>query len=219
MSAKASRSAADYEEEIALLRRDLESARLRASEAGARERAAREQQTATADVLAIIVSSPAKLDEVLETVAEKAAHLTGAAGAAFWAVEGDSLVQLAAVGPQRDGHPVNVRMPLDRGMVLGRAILDRRTTHVDDLWAERAGEDPTAAQIVGAPIHTMLGVPLVHQGTVIGGLSVSRLEVRPFTERQIRLLETFAAQAVIAMENARLFEELEKRTTELEESN
>src|SRR4051794_14264354 len=202
MSAKASRSAADYEEEIALLRRDLESARLRASEAGARERAAREQQTATADVLAIIASSPAKLDEVLETVAEKAAHLTGAAGAAFWAIEGDSLVQLAAVGPQRHGHPRTVRMLLDRGMVLGRAILEGRRIHVDALGAEREGESPAGALIAGEPIHTMLGVPLIHQGTVIGGLSVSRLEVRPFTERQIALLETFADQAVIAIENA-----------------
>jgi len=183
-----------------------------------REAAAVEQQTATAEILRVIASSPGELDSVLRTVAEKAALLTAAAGAAFWALDGDSLVQLAAVGPQRHDRPDAVRMLLDRGMVLGRAILDRRTTHVDDLWAEREGEYPTSARIAGARIHTMLSVPLVHQGTAIGGLSVSRLEVQPFTEHQIRLLETFADQAVIAIENARLFRELEQRNRDLSEA-
>jgi signal transduction histidine kinase len=177
-----------------------------------------EQQTALAEVLSVIASSPTDLNTVLTTVAERAVRLTGAAGAAFWSLEGNSLVALAEVGMPQIMLPGQVRVPLDRDMVTGRAILDRRATQVDDLWAERETGLATGARIGGASIHTMLAVPLVHQGTVIGGLALSRREVRPFTERQIALLETFADQAVIAIENARLFEELERRNHELSEA-
>jgi len=178
--------------------------------------AALEQQSATAEVLSVIASSPTELDTVLRTVAERAARLTGAAGAAFWALESDSLIPLAAVGAMQHVAVGQPRTPLDRGMILGRAILDQRTTHVHDLWAERDDEYPVGARMAGASIHTMLGVPLVSRHTVIGALGVSRLEVRPFTEQQIALLETFADQAVIAIENARLFEALQARVGELQ---
>jgi signal transduction histidine kinase len=198
----------------------IENARLfeELNDSNASLREALERQTATAEVLSVIASSPTELDTVLRTVAERAARLTGAAGAAFWAVEGDSLVPLVQVGLLQIILSGEVRMPLDRDMVTGRAILDRRTTHVDDLWAEREGEYATGARIGGASIHTMVAVPLVHQGTVIGGLALSRQEVRPFDDRQDALLETFADQAVIAIENARLFEELERRNGELTEA-
>jgi len=177
-----------------------------------------ERQTATAEVLRVIASAPTDLRNVLRTMSKNAARLTGATGAGFWALEGTTLTHMGGVGHQEMQAGSDVQVPLDRGMILGRAILDQRTTQIDNLWAEREGEYATSGQILGRTGHrigTMVGVPLVRQGRVIGGLSVSRLEILPFTDSQIRLLESFADQAVIAIENARLFSALEQRNAAL----
>jgi len=108
---------------------------------------------------------------------------------------------------------------ISRGSVSGRAVIDRRTTHIHDMAAESEAEFPEGLSFQRVSGHrTILATPLVREGTPIGVIMIRRTEVRPFSEKQIRLLETFAAQAVIAIENVRLFQELEARTRELARS-
>src|SRR4030095_3433195 len=100
--------------------------------------------------------------------------------------------------------------PIRRGLVVGRAIIDRQTVHVRDLWAELDTEFPDSkaiAQQVG--VRTELVTPLIREGVAIGAIAIRRTQARPFTDSQIKLLETFADQAVIAIENVRLFKELQ----------
>jgi signal transduction histidine kinase len=176
-----------------------------------------EQQTATAEVLRIIASSPADLPAVLQAVAGSAARTVGASDALIYRVEEGTLQLTASYGPV--GATVATRFQLDRGSVLGRAILDRRTTHVHDIVAEPESEFPLSkrwSQRYG--YRTTLAVPLMRESIAIGGIGIRRMEVRPFTPKQIGLLETFADQAVIAIENARLFEALERRNRDMTEA-
>src|SRR4030095_5948408 len=108
---------------------------------------------------------------------------------------------------------------ISRGWVGGRTIIDRRSIHVHDVSAEIETEYPEARslhQVAGS--RTVLGTPLLRQGEPIGSIVIRRTEVQPFTEKHIKLLETFADQAVIAIENVRLFQELEERNAELRET-
>src|SRR5262249_48786004 len=114
---------------------------------------------------------------------------------------------------------LSIGLPVTRGTVTGRAVLDCKTIHVTDLAAELDTEYPDAKraqQAIG--YRTTLATPLQHDGGTFGGIAIRRMEVRPFTDRQIELLKSFADQAVIAIENARLFEEVQARTSELQES-
>src|SRR5262249_36677 len=122
---------------------------------------------------------------------------------------------VAHYGQLPTSGPVGKLMrPLVRGTLTGRVVLDRRTIQVADMLAE-ADEYPESHQL---GFRTALGVPLVHAGKAIGLIFIRRAEVRPFTERQIELVNTFADQAVIAIENTRLFEEVQARTKELQDS-
>src|SRR4030095_16490983 len=108
-------------------------------------------------------------------------------------------------------------IPIDRDNIPARAIIDRQTLHIDDLAAVPEDDLPARfARSVG--VRTVLATPLLREGIPIGTIHIRRMEVRPFTEKQIKLLETFAAQAVIAIENVRLFQELDARTRELAQS-
>ena len=112
--------------------------------------------------------------------------------------------------------PTSVRRPISRGWVVGRAVVDRRTIHVHDLAAEVDSEYPGAKAFQRQTGHrTTLATPLLREGVALGAILVRRMEVLPFSEKQVRLLETFADQAVIAIENVRLFTELEARNREL----
>jgi signal transduction histidine kinase len=177
-----------------------------------------EQQTATAEVLRVISSSPTDLQPVMDAVAENAARLCDASDAQIFQLEGEVLHRVAVFGTVPIG-PGNMRQRVTRGLVTGRAIIERRTVHVKDLAAETATEFPDAVALQQATgTRTILCTPLLREGVPIGAILIRRLEVRPFADKQIKLLETFADQAVIAIENVRLFQELQSRTHDLSQS-
>ncbi len=181
-----------------------------------------EQQTATAEVLRVISSSPTDLQPVMDAVAENAARLCDASDAQIFRIDGDVLVRVAGQGdvplaPTRDLATLQQRiLP---GLVTGRAVLERRTVHVEDVAAAVDHEYPDARPLVEASgTRTILVTPLMREGAPIGVILIRRREVRPFSDKQIKLLETFADQAVIAIENVRLFQELQVRNRDLTES-
>src|SRR5262249_53619317 len=175
-----------------------------------------EQQTATSQILGVIASSPTDIQPVLDVVAENAAKLCDATNGVIMRVVGDGFQRVAQFGdaPEPPG-----RQPITRGTAIGRAILDRRTIHVNDLLAQIDTEYPDARQLQQkTSVRTVLATPLLREEVSIGAILVLRREVRPFSDKQIKLLETFADQAVIAIENVRLFKELQERNAELREA-
>jgi two-component system, NtrC family, sensor kinase len=174
-----------------------------------------EQQTATGEILRVISSSPTDLGPVFQSVAEAAARLLQADNAQIFRVEGSVLRIAASHGTLRAFNSDELP-PISRGLVTGRAIIDRRTIHVHDLLADVETEYPEARELQRRAGHrTTLVTPMLRQGVSIGAISILRREVRSFTDKEIRLIETFADQAVIAIENVRLFTELETRNRDL----
>ena len=188
------------------------------TEAHAQTSEAREQQTATAEILRVISQSPTDIQSVLDIVAERAAGLCESFDAYIFRRDGEQLLLVAHHGPIR-GRPIaEFSLPLGRGTAAGRAVLDGQTVHIADIQAE-AEEFPEGSEQARDLSHrTVLHVPLLREGVAIGTIGVRRTEARPFTERQIALLKTFADQAVIAIENVRLFKELQTRNGELTEA-
>jgi signal transduction histidine kinase len=177
-----------------------------------------EQQTATSEILGVIASSPTDIQPVLDNIAKNAAQLCGADDAVIRRVEDDSLRAAAHFGSIRLATELGQFDPIERGGFAGRAIQEGRTLHVHDLMAAETEFPGSGERGIALGVRTALAVPLLREGQPIGLIHIRRLKVQPFTERQIKLVETFADQAVIAIENVRLFKELQERNAELREA-
>ncbi|RWP74423.1 GAF domain-containing protein [Mesorhizobium sp.] len=178
-----------------------------------------EYQTATSDVLGVISRSPAQAQPVLDTIVTTAGHLCEADYAYVYMRKDDGKYHLVAAHPadaaQIDYWRANP-VSLDRGTTTGRTALERRTVHIPDATADPAYTRSEWIKLSDA--RTFLGVPLLRDGDPIGVIAAARRRTVPFSDRQIELITTFADQAVIAIENARLFEEVQARTAELTEA-
>jgi two-component system, NtrC family, sensor kinase len=177
-----------------------------------------EQLAATSEVLQVISRSAFDLKSVLQTLVESAARLCKADKGAITRQIGGEFFFTEAYGlsPEFIEHVKTVPVKPERGTVTGLALLEGRTVHVPDV---RVPRDPTwaKAQELGG-FRSMLGVPMLRDGTPIGVLALVRSEAQPFTDKQIELVQNFANQAVVAIENARLLRELRQRTDDLSEA-
>src|SRR5262249_52592525 len=177
-----------------------------------------QQQTATADVLKVISRSAFDLQVVLNTLVESADRLCEADTVAIGRPKGETYYFEATHGYTPEyaefiaSHPAEI----DRGTVSGRVLLEGKIIQVPDVLADPEYTYGAGQKISGA--RTLLGVPLLREGSPIGVIALGRTSVRPFTDKQIDLVSTFADQAVIAIENVRLFDEVQARTTELTEA-
>ena len=172
-------------------------------------------QTGSANILKVIASSPTDVGPVLQAIAESACELCEAVDASVFLRNDNHLTFSGHHGPLSIPDD---KMPINRDWVAGRAFLDQKPVHVDDLQSDD-GDYLWGRQFAEKHGHrTTLGVPLLRENESIGAIVVRRMEVRPFTVRQIELIRTFADQAVIAIGNVRLFEQVQARTKELSQS-
>src|SRR5262249_55764999 len=178
-----------------------------------------QQQTATADVLNVIARSTFDLQTVLKTLVESAARLceadiaqvTRQIGGVFYRSEG------YGSSPEFMDYVRKIPVRPERGTVAGRALLDGKVAHIPDVLDDPEFTWAEAQKLAG--FRTALGVPMLREGVPIGVFGLGRSEVRPFTEKQIELITTFADQAVIAIENVRLFEEIQDKSKQLAEAS
>jgi PAS domain S-box-containing protein len=207
---RARKTRADLDQQLKACRREIARARERLADAI-------KQQSATSEVMRIISSSP--IQSVLDVVAENAARLCKANNAEIFRLENNLLHLVASYGE----IPVNIQaregLPANRDRVIGRAACDRRTVQARNLAAEES-EFPAGSSDAKREGHrTTLATPLLREGAPIGVILMRRWEIRPFSAKQIALLENFADQAVIAIENARLFEAEKQRSLALAQAN
>jgi GAF domain-containing protein len=176
-------------------------------------------QTGSANILNVIASSPTDVQPVLKAIVESACELCEAHDAVVLLKDGTDLCFSAHHGP----IPINTeRWPIDRSWASGRAVIDQATVHVHDIYAEDAGDFTAGRELSqragSTAVRSILAAPLLREGESIGAILLRRQEVRPFNDKQIAMLQTFADQAVIAIGNVRLFDEVQAKTHDLEEA-
>ncbi len=175
-----------------------------------------EQQTAISEILRVISSSPTDVQPVLNAIAERAARLCDASAASIHLADRDQLHHVASQGSSTSQIANVDALPINRDSMSGRALLERKTIHVSDMMVE-GGEYPLSHEFALRFGHrTMLVTPLYRQGQPFGTILLRRLNVRPFNDREIALLQTFGDQAAIALENVRLFEEIQEKSRQVE---
>jgi GAF domain-containing protein len=212
------RTAAQLEASHANLEQKVEARTRELAEANAGLTEALEQQTATSEILQVMSSSPTDVQPVFDALARSAVRLCGSFDAVMFLIDAESLRLVAHHGPIPYGAIGEFAIPLGRDTVTGRSIIEHRTVHVADLQAETETFPLGSASARQFGHRTCLAVPLLREGGATGAITLRRTDVRPFTDKQVALLQTFAAQAVIAIENVRLFKELEARTAQLTRS-
>ncbi len=173
-------------------------------------------QTGSSNILGVIASSPTDVGPVLEAIVKSASELCEAYDAAVVLKDGDDLRFSAHHGP----IPIGLeKWPINRYWTAGRAFLDQTPVHVRDFLSDEGADFPDGQEMSRRMGHrSILSVPLLREGESIGAIVLRRMEVQPFSEKQIALLQTFADQAVIAIGNVHLFEEVQARTEDLHES-
>ncbi|RZL91515.1 MAG: HAMP domain-containing protein [Variovorax sp.] len=183
--------------------------------------AALEFQTATAEILRVLSRSPTDLQPVLQAVAERSVRLCRAHGSRVWLPDGEHLRSMTGYQVESGaGSGQGEVLPLSSGTVVGRAFVERRTVHVEDVAKLIESDYPDSREAqTRQGFRTVLAVPLVREGVSVGIIAVLRKEVQPFSNAEVRLVETFADQAVIAIQNARLFQEIQDKSHQLAIAN
>lgn len=205
MIAEFQNSNSELKDKLAEMTRDLQESLVR--------------QLAMSEILRVIAGTPTDLQRVLDAVAENAARVCGANDAVIFLVENAVLWRVAAYGSLIMSRIGEAGPPIDRGNVPGRAVVEGRTIHIHDLQVV-ADEYPGAiTRGIAQGVRTEVSTPLLRESVPIGAILIRRTEVRPFSDSQIAILKTFADQAVIAIENVRLFQEIQDKNRQLEVAN